>query len=335
MRKGSTGNKYKKRRKMSYVNNGVITTRIPEEEVEEFLMSNPSYSRGAVKVGRVIVTNGTRNRYLSPDKVLEFLQDNPDYYEGHVNLSSRITINNGIVEKHVKESELEGYLLEGFKEGRLITHWVPINNGVVQKKIPKGSLVPDGWSVGWIPGKNHSIHSRISISLFDALRESLPDLEMRYGDSGEYRLSTGILYHDLNCESRYLDFYSQSVNKCIEFHGDYWHRRTGGLLGESYDRIKSDYNKFKAIRSHGIDVIYIWEEDFNRNSEDTINKCVKFLSDPNDHGVISIDDWSDSNKISRLDRDLLDDLLEIDDLDYYEYNQMRRDLWMESQGKVG
>ena len=76
-------------------------------------------------------------------------------------------------------------------------------------------------------------------------------------------------------------------NKIIEFQGDYWH--CNPLLFESsfYNKVKQktaqeiwDYDqlKKKCAEHYNYKVLYIWEYDYNQNPEETINKCIEFLT---------------------------------------------------------
>lgn len=76
-------------------------------------------------------------------------------------------------------------------------------------------------------------------------------------------------------------------NKIIEYMGDFWHcnpeKYNEAYIHElknmkaseiwEYDRIKKEF-----AESQGYEVMYIWENDFIKDKENTINKCVDFLS---------------------------------------------------------
>ena len=109
-----------------------------------------------------------------------------------------------------------------------------------------------------------------------------------------------IFFHELNTEfsikredNRYyfLDFFDSTINKCIEFNGDYFHAnknrfkendvidictKTAGEIWEEDER------KLNYIKSKNIEVLVIWEYDFRSNKEETINKCFQFLGVSND-----------------------------------------------------
>lgn len=75
-------------------------------------------------------------------------------------------------------------------------------------------------------------------------------------------------------------------NKIIEFNGDYFHtnpniypptfynktKKKTALQIWDYDKIKSDY-----IKSLGYELLIIWEDDYKKNKQDIIQKCVNFI----------------------------------------------------------
>lgn len=67
----------------------------------------------------------------------------------------------------------------------------------------------------------------------------------------------------------FLDFYIKSLNKCIEFDGDYWH---------SLEEVKEkDIEKDKILNSLGIQVLHIKECDYCKDPKKITNKCIKWL----------------------------------------------------------
>lgn len=75
--------------------------------------------------------------------------------------------------------------------------------------------------------------------------------------------------------------------KIIEFNGDYWHCNPKyypknyyhAYLGKTAEQIWTDNEiKINAIKNYGYDVLVIWESDYNKNKEQTVQKCLDFLN---------------------------------------------------------
>lgn len=64
-----------------------------------------------------------------------------------------------------------------------------------------------------------------------------------------------------------LDFYIPKLHKCIEYEGNYWHSNK-----EDYDNNRESY-----IRSKGIDILRIKEDDFINTKTKCINKCIEWI----------------------------------------------------------
>lgn len=83
------------------------------------------------------------------------------------------------------------------------------------------------------------------------------------------------------------DFVSTSSSKCIEFHGDFWHSNPNYYNENTIHRVKKkkateiwDFDKRKAtlIESKGFDILTIWESEYRKDPQKTIEKCIAFLN---------------------------------------------------------
>lgn len=79
-----------------------------------------------------------------------------------------------------------------------------------------------------------------------------------------------------------IDIYVPELRKGIEFDGDYWHSVPGLLRSrehwpqedlEQYAKIKDEYFKSKDM-----ELLHISENEWLRNKEECINKCLEFLN---------------------------------------------------------
>jgi hypothetical protein len=82
-----------------------------------------------------------------------------------------------------------------------------------------------------------------------------------------------------------LDFYCAETNRGAEFFGDIWHRNPDRFQGHEHmlgfltsDIWEKDKNRLKIIKeSYNIDIIVVWESEFNKRREETIQKVKKFI----------------------------------------------------------
>ncbi|MCP4762916.1 MAG: hypothetical protein GY870_14145 [archaeon] len=121
-------------------------------------------------------------------------------------------------------------------------------------------------------------YSKISQELFTKLRNQLynqfPDMKFAtlqengivndIGTNNEFCLLT-----EFSC--RFLDFYIPSIDKCIEFDGDYWHGKEGNK--------KRDEDRENEILSFfpNMSILHIKECDYRKSPEKIIKRCMEFI----------------------------------------------------------
>ena len=133
-------------------------------------------------------------------------------------------------------------------------------------------------------------HSAPATELFDILFNQLSDKYSRifyYNNMQEWYIK------DMNKRRTYfVDFFIKDIGKVIEFNGDYWHANPNKYQPEmeiSYpNNIKrlvkdvwaDDEYKLNLIKTHPDikDVLVIWESDFKKFKNETINKCLEFIN---------------------------------------------------------
>ena len=84
-----------------------------------------------------------------------------------------------------------------------------------------------------------------------------------------------------------VDFYDKSVNRIIEFYGDYWHANpktySSDWVNPTTKSLAKDIWRADLNRKHTIETIFnkeiliIWEMDARLNQNEQINLCLKFL----------------------------------------------------------
>ena len=76
-------------------------------------------------------------------------------------------------------------------------------------------------------------------------------------------------------------------NKIIEYNGDFWHSNPDLYYPEfinkrtkvkASDKWELDSIKIKHAQNNGYEVLVVWENDFKKNKEEIINKCIQFLT---------------------------------------------------------
>lgn len=96
-----------------------------------------------------------------------------------------------------------------------------------------------------------------------------------------------ILYDKKDKKAYMLDYCNSATSKCIEFQGDFWHANPSRFSpNEKIDIVKlkaeevweADYRKYKAI-SKKFKVLYVWESEYLKDPETTIQKCQRFLEE--------------------------------------------------------
>jgi len=94
------------------------------------------------------------------------------------------------------------------------------------------------------------------------------------------------LYYE---NKRYFIYDLKFNNKIIEYNGDYWHAnpikyKRNDILNFPRKSIKAkriwekDKKKIELAESQGYEVLVIWENDYKKNKEETIKKCINFLT---------------------------------------------------------
>jgi hypothetical protein len=88
------------------------------------------------------------------------------------------------------------------------------------------------------------------------------------GINNEYKQLTELSY-------KLLDFYIPSINKCIEFDGEYFHSDEfrGGTIARDAKREKDILEAAPEMK-----ILHITEREFKENRKETIDKCLRFIN---------------------------------------------------------
>lgn len=83
------------------------------------------------------------------------------------------------------------------------------------------------------------------------------------------------------------DYVDMLRKKCIEFNGDFWHCNPNFFNSGDIHRVKNkkaseiwkiDEDKINLIKNKGYEILIIWESDYRKNPEATLEKCINFLN---------------------------------------------------------
>ena len=125
-------------------------------------------------------------------------------------------------------------------------------------------------------------NSKISLELFFALKESLgKNYKILFGENEQcIRIQLDKIYF----------FFVDCIyeNKIIEFNGDYWHANPlkyneDKIISSKYKTILAkdiwikDKKRLDILTAAGYNVLVIWENEYNLNKEETLNKCIKWI----------------------------------------------------------
>lgn len=90
----------------------------------------------------------------------------------------------------------------------------------------------------------------------------------------------------INSKNYIVDFYDPQNKKIIEFNGDLWHlnpiiynKNDKNPINDkkAEDIWKKDEIRINELNKH-YDVLVIWENEFNKNKQNAVNKCINFLN---------------------------------------------------------
>jgi hypothetical protein len=84
-----------------------------------------------------------------------------------------------------------------------------------------------------------------------------------------------------------FDLTLSNSRKIIEFNGDYWHCNPSIYSEDYYNKVKKmtareiwdyDIDKNETAKEYGYSIFYVWESEYRKDPQKTIQKCLDFLS---------------------------------------------------------
>ncbi len=134
---------------------------------------------------------------------------------------------------------------------------------------------------------NNSGYSKVSQELFWLVYDSYDSF--KNNDVHFEELNSEIIRYDKKNKKHYrYDYIDFSLKKCIEFNGDYWHCNpikynedyNHPIMNISAKEIwNKDKLKIKWLENRGYSVLTIWESEYRKDPETTLQKCLNFLND--------------------------------------------------------
>jgi very-short-patch-repair endonuclease len=132
---------------------------------------------------------------------------------------------------------------------------------------------------------NGNSYSKISQELFWNLynREENNELIKFKELNSEFYLRKNITWYA-------YDYVNMKSFKIIEFNGDFWHCNPEDYESNYLHRVKKifaneiwdfDKEKISFANEKGYNVLTIWESEYKKDKEATINKCINFLNEDN------------------------------------------------------
>lgn len=131
---------------------------------------------------------------------------------------------------------------------------------------------------------NNSGYSKISQTLFWSIYEKFKCNNIHFEE-----LNSEIIRYDKKTKKHYrFDYVDFTLRKCIEFNGDYWHCNPVKYNEDFNHPIirltakeiwRKDKFKIKWLENRNYSVLVIWESDYRKNPELTLEKCLNFLND--------------------------------------------------------
>jgi hypothetical protein len=124
-------------------------------------------------------------------------------------------------------------------------------------------------------------YSPISQKLFWDLYYKIGNDQTKFAElNKEY-----VLVQDKKCFA--YDYVDMFRKKCIEFNGDFWHCNPLEYNEDYVHRVKgitaleiwnNDELKNELIQKMNYQVLIIWESEYRKNPEKTLQKCLDFIN---------------------------------------------------------
>lgn len=130
---------------------------------------------------------------------------------------------------------------------------------------------------------NNSGYSKVSQKLFWRIYDNFQKNDIRFEE-----LNSEIIRYDKQNKIHYkYDYVDFTLKKCIEFNGDYWHcnpikYNENFIHPISKTTAKEIWNKDNKktewMINQGYQVLTIWESEYRKNPQETLERCIDFIN---------------------------------------------------------
>lgn len=242
-------------------------------------------------------TTEYERRSRSP-RCIEFYQrkyPNSTEEEHNKMLTEYFNKNRERVKNTIKDTNIEYYLNQGMSEleAKLALKQrqstFSLEKCIAKYGTDKGEQIFNERQYKWIKALKKNFSDNGFNNLFQSklgnciISELFSLLNIKETDADNY---TEIYLHDyLNNRGYIYDFVYE--NKIIEINGDYWHCNPNIYNEDFINKSKNktakqiweiDNRKMEIAEENGYKFLVIWESEYNENQNETINKCIEFLT---------------------------------------------------------
>jgi hypothetical protein len=114
--------------------------------------------------------------------------------------------------------------------------------------------------------------SKIELEFVQTLKNHIPEINHQFF---------------IRVKDRWFIYDVQFENKIIEFNGDFWHMNPLNYDSDALNEAThltanetwvKDQLKRETAKSHGFEVLTVWESEFKQNKQQVINQCINYLT---------------------------------------------------------
>ena len=281
-------------------------TKYPEKDLEEvkklhqeyyqsWLSHQEGWGKGDKNCNSKKNSTQERRNSMSPRNIAFYERKYPNLsHEEHLKLQKEFFEKNRLaVKKAIKPTNIEYYLNQGMSEeeakialkNRQTTFTYEKCIKKYGEELGKEKFIErqQNWKSSLQKAFNHcgSKYTQSAISnnmikiLCEKINIEIPKYELCLINNNIKKIKTHYFY----------DFYYK--DKIIEFNGDYWHCNpkywNADKINKSFkkpakDIWEKDLDKKICAENQGYKVLIVWESEYKENKEETLKKCIDFLT---------------------------------------------------------
>lgn len=215
-----------------------------------------------------------------------YRKDNPEFTEEELqNLTNKKV--KFFIKDRINNTNIEYYLNQGYSQTeaqqKLSERQATFSLEICIKKYGEEAGLKR-WQERqkkWLDSTEGYNYSGVSQKLFWNLHDNINNKEDLY-----FKEFNKEIYLELKSGDAFVVDFKYN-NKIIEFNGDYWHANPNkyneNWINTTINRVAKDIWEKDAIRNNTIskeyDLLTIWEYDYKKDPDGTLQKCLEFLND--------------------------------------------------------